>query len=493
MLTREQELEKLGIERKKKILLVEDEAIIGLNESVQLISFGYDVTHVLSGESALEVIHTNGSLWDLVLMDIDLGGGLDGPATALLILEDFDIPIIFLSSHVERSVVDTTQNISSFGYVVKSSNIAVLDASIKMAFRLHIAHSALKKQKKEIDTKNTQLEFHEKRYRRLFESAQDGILILNSRNGMIVDVNPYLVKMLGYSKEEMLEKQIWDISAFKYIDYSKQLFLELQSKEYVRYTDLPLETLDKRIIHVEFVSNVYLVDDEKVILCNIRDIEDRIRRENDLMSNIDKSRALLKEIQHRTKNSFTMITSLISLRANESDCEETRLAFAELRLRVQSISDLYSLLYSTDSFYEVPFKLYCNTLIDSMLNLAANVVIRKEIEEMSLSAKDAANFGMIIVELMSNSIKYAFPDKKSGILSILIKKEDDQIKLTVEDNGIGINQSLDRNLKRGIGLHIVDLLVKQLEASIEFIPVDGTKVIITMKVHKFHKQDASPS
>ena len=174
-------------------------------------------------------------------------------------------------------------------------------------------------------------------------------------------------------------------------------------------------------------------------------------------------------------------------------CEETRLAFAELRLRVQSISDLYSLLYSTDSFYEVPFKLYCNTLIDSMLNLAANVVIRKEIEEMSLSAKDAANFGMIIVELMSNSIKYAFPDKKSGILSILIKKEDDQIKLTVEDNGIGINQSLDRNLKRGIGLHIVDLLVKQLEASIEFIPVDGTKVIITMKVHKFHKQDASPS
>ena len=481
------------IERKKKILLVEDEAIIGMNESVQLQEFGYEVTHVLSGEDALQVMHTEHVLWDLVLMDIDLGGGLDGPATALLILADFDIPIVFLSSHIERQTVDTTQNISAFGYVIKSSSITVLDASIKMAFRLHLAHTELKKSKAEIDAKKTQLEFYEKRYRRLFESAQDGILILNAQNGMIMDVNPFLVKMLGYSKEEMLEKQLWDISAFKYIDYSKQLFKELQSKEYVRYTDLPLETVDKRIIHVEFVSNVYLVDDEKVIQCNIRDIEDRIRRENELMNNIDKSRALLKEIQHRTKNSFTMITSLISLRANESDCEDTKSALAELRLRVQSISDLYSLLYSTDSFYEVPFKIYCTTLIESMLNLSANVTIRKDIEEMSLSSKDAANFGMIIVELMSNAIKYAFPDKNSGIISITIKKENDEIKLTVEDNGIGINQSLDRNLKRGIGLHIVDLLVKQLEATIEFVPVDGTKIIITMKVRGLQKQDASHS
>ncbi len=472
---------------RKRILLVEDEALIGMNESVQLKSYGYDVTHVLSGEHALDAMRADGMSFELILMDINLGEGIDGPATALLILKDFDIPIVFLSSHIERSVVDTTQDITTFGYVVKNSDIAVLDASIKMAFRLHVAHMELKKQKDEIDSKNTQLEFHEKRYRRLFESAQDGILILNAGSGMIIDVNPYLVKLLGYSKEEILEKKIWDISAFKYVDYSKQLFKELQSKEYVRYTDLPLETIDKRIIHVEFVSNVYLVDEEKVIQCNIRDIEDRIRREKELMSNIDKNTALLKEIQHRTKNSFTMITSLISLRANESECDDTKTALEELSLRVQSISELYSLLYTTDSFYEVPFKTYCNTLIESMLNLSAHVVIRKEIDEMSISAKDAANLGMIIVELMSNAIKYAFPDNRAGIIAISAKESDGGIQLTVEDNGIGINQSLDRNVKRGIGLHIVDLLVKQLDASIEFVPVDGTKIVITMKQHELQK------
>lgn len=471
----------------KRILLVEDDSIIGMDESMQLKAYGYDVTHALSGERALELICADSAAFELILMDINLGEGIDGPATALLILKDFDIPIVFLSNHTEKSVVDTTQDITTFGYVIKNSNIAVLDASIKMAFRLHVAHMGLKQQKAEIDAKNTQLVFYEKRYRRLFESAQDGILILNAKSGMIIDVNPYLVKMLGYSKEEFLEKKIWDISAFKYIDYSKQLFKELQSTEYVRYTDLPLETIDKRVIHVEFVSNVYLVDDEKVIQCNIRDIEDRLRRENELLSNIDKKTALLKEIQHRTKNSFTMITSLIGLRAGETDCEDTRMALEELSMRVKSISDLYSLLYETDSFYEVPFKTYCNTMIDSMLNLSDHVVIRKDIDEILVSAKDAANLGMIIVELMSNAIKYAFPDNRKGIITISAKKLNDGIQLTVEDNGVGINHSVDRDIKRGIGLHIVDLLVKQLDASIEFVPVDGTRIVITLKQHELQK------
>jgi len=188
-----------------------------------------------------------------------------------------------------------------------------------------------------------------------------------------------------------------------------------------------------------------------------------------------------------------MISSLISLRANESGCCDTKVALEELRLRILSISELYSLLYTTDSFYEVPFRTYCNTLLESMLSLSAHVVIRKDIDEMSISAKDAANWGMIIVELMSNAIKYAFPDNSDGIISVSVKQCNDEIKLTVEDDGIGINQSLDRNVKRGIGLNIVDLLVKQLDAAIEFLPVDGTKIVITMKQHELQKAQGMPS
>ena len=256
---------------------------------------------------------------------------------------------------------------------------------------------------------------------RLFESAKDGILILNADNGMIVDVNPFLINLLGYSKEQFLAKHIWDISTSENIDYSKQMFRELQDKEYVRYEDLPLETSDGRPKHVEFVSNVYLVDNDKVIQCNIRDITERIKREQILQDDMDKQGALIKEMQHRTKNSFSMIISLIHIRTSVTHSEETKRTLEDLILRIKAISDLYSLLFETESFYEVQLNTYCNKVIDSMLNLSKYIEINKDLEEISVPAAKAATIGMILVELLSNIIKYAFPDSFNGIINIELK------------------------------------------------------------------------
>ncbi|MCX5875063.1 MAG: PAS domain S-box protein, partial [Deltaproteobacteria bacterium] len=112
----------------------------------------------------------------------------------------------------------------------------------------------------------------EKRYRRLFESAKDGILILDADTGKVVDANPFLLQLLDYSYEALCGKYIWELGAFKDIAASKDAFQTLQDNEYIRYEDLPLETQSGRVIAVEFVSNVYLVDHSKVIQCNIRDI-----------------------------------------------------------------------------------------------------------------------------------------------------------------------------------------------------------------------------
>ena len=94
------------------------------------------------------------------------------------------------------------------------------------------------------------------RYRSLFESAKDGILILDAETGKIIDVNPFLIDLLGYSKESFIKKTVWEIGFFNDIIETKEKFLELQQKEYVRYDDVPLETSDGRKIHVEFVSNL---------------------------------------------------------------------------------------------------------------------------------------------------------------------------------------------------------------------------------------------
>jgi diguanylate cyclase (GGDEF)-like protein/PAS domain S-box-containing protein/putative nucleotidyltransferase with HDIG domain len=119
-------------------------------------------------------------------------------------------------------------------------------------------------------------------YRRLFESSGDGILILDAETGIIEDINPYLIKMLGCPKEDLAEKMIWEIAAFRDIVANKENFLELQSKEHIRYENIPLIAADGRQIDVEFVSNVYMADNKKVIQCSIRDISDRIRMENEI-------------------------------------------------------------------------------------------------------------------------------------------------------------------------------------------------------------------
>ncbi|PIQ84338.1 MAG: hypothetical protein COV75_02800 [Candidatus Omnitrophica bacterium CG11_big_fil_rev_8_21_14_0_20_63_9] len=126
------------------------------------------------------------------------------------------------------------------------------------------------------------LTISELRYRRLFETAKDGILILDGDTGLIIDVNPFLVEMLGYAPKEILGKHLWEIGPFKDIARSKMAFGHLQTKEYVRYEDLPLQTKIGQSIDVEFVSNVYRVDSKRVIQCNIRDITARKRAEEAL-------------------------------------------------------------------------------------------------------------------------------------------------------------------------------------------------------------------
>jgi PAS domain S-box-containing protein len=137
----------------------------------------------------------------------------------------------------------------------------------------------------------------ELRYRRLFETAKDGILILDAETGMIVDVNPFLIELLGFSRESFLGKKVWELGFFKDIVANEANFAELQAKEYVRYEDMPLETSDGRRIEVEFVSNVYLVDSRKVIQCNIRDITARKRVERLLRDSEDRLRFALDEIE----------------------------------------------------------------------------------------------------------------------------------------------------------------------------------------------------
>jgi PAS domain S-box-containing protein len=178
----------------KKILLVEDEAIIAMRESLELKEAGYSVQQVSSGEVAVTRLQSREEMPDLILMDIDLGRGMDGTETAAIILKKHDVPIVFLSSHTEKTIVEKTEKITSYGYVVKNSGLTVLDASIKMAFKLHEAHLSNKQSRAEIGIANEELNASienlkatndklEKAYRAL--ATKDELLSMTGRIGRI--------------------------------------------------------------------------------------------------------------------------------------------------------------------------------------------------------------------------------------------------------------------------------------------------------------------
>ena len=152
-------------------------------------------------------------------------------------------------------------------------------------------------------------------YRRLFETAKDGIFLLDAETGHITEANPYLVDLLGYSHDELVGKKLWEIGPFKDIEASRSAFQELQQREYIHYEDLPLKAKGGQRVEVEFVSNVYTVGEKKVIQCNIREISQRKRAEEKLRESEERYRELFENANdivytHDMSGDFTSLNRM---------------------------------------------------------------------------------------------------------------------------------------------------------------------------------------
>ena len=263
-----EELQTVNVELQSKI----GDFVLANNDMKNLLNSTEIATLFLDRE--LNVRRFTDSITEIIkLRKTDIGRPFTELASNLLYAEIDLVALQVLQTLIPVETAITT--LDGRWFTVRIMPYRTLDERIDGLVITFNEITIAKKLELEVKITNDALAISETRYRRLFETSKDGILILDARTGKITDVNPFLIELLGYSKEQFIEKAIWEIGFLKDIVANKDKFLELQQKEFVRYEDLPLETADGRKINVEFISNIYSVNEIRVIQCQIRDITDR--------------------------------------------------------------------------------------------------------------------------------------------------------------------------------------------------------------------------
>ncbi len=747
-------------DRRKTILLVEDEAIIALACEETLIRQGYDVIAAYSGDQAIEKVNSSNEI-DLILMDIDLGPGMDGTMAAEIILRDHDLPVLFLSSHTETEIVARTEKITSYGYVVKNSENTVLFASIKMAFRLYDAHQKLKHREEllvesliEREKASEALRESEAQLRTLINSMPD-IVSLKDGNGRWIEANDYNLRLFDlegvdyrgktdhdlaayspeyrdafmacadsdekawetgsmYRVEETVPQQsgpdlIFDVikvptfhsdgsrkelvviarditeikriesmlrnqrdeyqtifdsvpSIIWYVDGAGNilranrvaasavgltihevtemsiydLFPLHEAEKFVADNLEVMRTGEKKLSIVEaytppsgetrwaqtdkipyldengdIVGVIVVVQDiterkeaeeavrerermlrsiatsarDAVIMIDnrgnisfwneaafrilgysagevigknchellapsryiddyrkhfpkfqatgegpvvgktqelhalrkdgveipielslssvkikgewcavgiIRDITERKKFEEALGRAIDEKEALLRDLQHRIKNSFAMISGLVGLESSRQTDPEFSGVMRRLKGRIKSVADLYDLLYRAGEFNEIRLDRYLHRLIKSLLEAYGydnkKIDIRFRLDVVEIDVRRAIPMGLILNEIITNSIKHAFPGDREGVVWIRLERTDTHIVLKVSDDGVGLPGDFRADRSSGLGARLINMLVAQINGRIEVRNDNGAAFVIDipMKHERSH-------
>jgi PAS domain S-box-containing protein len=288
----------------------------------------------------------------------------------------------------------------------------------------------------------------EVRYRRLFETAQDAILILDGDSGKIIDSNPFLSDLLGYSPDELRGKELWEIGLFQDIAASRAAFHQLQKEGYIRYEDLPLETKEGRCAHVEFVSNVYQVEGRQVIQCNIRDISDRKRAEEALREADRHKEEFLAMLAHELRNPLASLRNATEiLRLKGTDDPELRWARDVVDRQVQQLTRLVDDLLDIARFNQGKINLRMEPVA-----LAAAVARAVEISQPLIDARkhslevslpeqtvwvqgDMTRLAQVLSNLLNNAAKYT---EEGGRIFLTVNPSGREAVLRVRDTGAGI-------------------------------------------------------
>jgi len=583
------------------ILLVEDERLIARSEAKTIRSFGYQVVAVNTGAAALDQVRNNPEI-SLVMMDMDLGQGLDGPETCRKILAQRDLPIIFLTAHGEKHYIDQVRQIPHYGYLLKNTSDVILESCIEMAFRLfesqkqaQVREAHLLRAEKvagfgswALDL-NTGLTIASEGARAIYGFSGDSWTMDEIKQAPLPEYRPLLDRALSalihegapYDVEFIIRRgpdrelrhihsnasydtagncvtgTIQDVTDLKTTEHrlkkeqdrlrnllnvtgtgtwewniqtgedtfdansaallgyapaelqpnSFETWMSLKHPDDHREADALLQA------HLRGETDVYAYesrmkhkngswvwvlgrgkiterdpDGKPLIMSGIHiDITQLRQAEKRIEELLAEKELLLKEVHHRVKNHLNTICSLLALQADTVK-EEAAAALIDAGNRVAGMLLLYDELYRSDYCGDISVRVFLGSLVDRVVAAFPNgpaVRVRKDIVDVPLDTKRLQPLGIIVNELLTNSLKYAFSGASGGIaggtIDVSLTSEHGRLTLVYADDGPGLPEGVDFDHSGGFGLMLVRELTQQLRGDIRLERGAGTRFVLEFK------------
>jgi len=364
-----------------------------------------------------------------------------------------------------------------------------------MDAKLRAVHGRLESTQVELKNTKQMLDRAMDYYSTLFNKANDAVftfpLLDDGSPGNFLEMNDTMCTRLGYRRDELSGMSLKDIYAEEFRDSITDLTGRLREQRSIIFETRHLSAKGVEI-PTETSSHLFRVNGNEIVLSIARDITERKIMEDHLTMSLREKEILLREIHHRVKNNMQIVSSMLSLQAARINSPEIRQAFAKSQNLIRAMAYVHERLYRTESMAHIDIGSLLRQVLNELLHGygSQKISFRLQAPPVHLDAEIAVPVALVVTELVTNSLKYAFPSGERGIVSILIMPTDrGTVQLTISDDGIGLPEGMDDGRTSPLGLQLVRSLVQQIGGTIK----QGTGRGTTFHIEFSASRDRVPS
>ena len=469
-----------------KVLIVDDDPRMCDSLEALLSNKGNEIHKTNSGREAIEYLTK--TAFDLILLDMVMPDINGQQVMNHINSQNLETMVIVLTGHVSiESAIESLRR-GAYDYLRKPFEPEEL---------LKTVANALDQQRLRRDcqiAKNA-LQRSEEWFRNIYEKSPIGIELCDS-DGRLLKVNKACLDIFGVSDVE----EVKGFDLLQDPNVTDELKERLHKGQTVKYeVALDFEELKKQrlyettktgIAYLSILTTPLGVKENRALggyLLHVQDISKRKLAEEQIMASLREKEVLLREIHHRVKNNMQLVTSLLRIQTEQIKDKQYAEMFQDSLDRIQSISFVHEKLYQSKDLANVDFNGYVKSLVSFLFRSHGvdpnKIAPRIEVEDLSFSIETAIPCGLLINELVSNSLKHAFPEERKGEIRIVLRSiNEDELELEFSDDGIGMPEELDFTNTESMGLDLIKILGEdQLDGKIELDRIGGTKFHIRIK------------